>query len=330
MNATSPHNSATGTSTTEEKQPAGAINKTLAGTISQTSCSNANMGSASAVSPGAVSKAISKRTPKVDDLFTVSGHLLKAFPDDDLNEKVAEVQGRRGVNHNDNASTRSISSRASKVSSTLDAIRAVPTSTSLGDKEASRSYTDDSGGDVIGILAVQTNFEAECEKNSLTGKSLAVGSVLSRISGRARDGKMAMNGTRLHPHPAVWGPINVKNLKPGSEVLYCTCGLSRSQPFCDWSHVGTGFKPLEWTVPGRKDSSVGCKALKLCGAQRSQAMFSLCGCKQTRTPPFCDASHTSVAHEVNVRQKQCPNNHEEIKKLCTDCGSDCRDPGLVW
>ena len=33
-------------------------------------------------------------------------------------------------------------------------------------------------------------------------------------------------------------PIQV-HLKAGQEYLYCTCGLSGGQPFCDQSHFGT-------------------------------------------------------------------------------------------
>jgi len=37
-------------------------------------------------------------------------------------------------------------------------------------------------------------------------------------------------------------PIKV-NLSKGQEYHFCTCGKSKSQPFCDGSHVGTSFTP---------------------------------------------------------------------------------------
>ena len=33
-------------------------------------------------------------------------------------------------------------------------------------------------------------------------------------------------------------------LEAGKDYLWCACGRSKSQPFCDGSHAGTSFKPL--------------------------------------------------------------------------------------
>jgi len=40
-------------------------------------------------------------------------------------------------------------------------------------------------------------------------------------------------------------PFRVK-LTKGKSYLYCTCGYSKTQPFCDGSHreVNNGYKPL--------------------------------------------------------------------------------------
>jgi len=37
-------------------------------------------------------------------------------------------------------------------------------------------------------------------------------------------------------------PVKV-TLSKGQEYHFCTCGRSKSQPFCDGSHVGTSFTP---------------------------------------------------------------------------------------
>jgi len=56
---------------------------------------------------------------------------------------------------------------------------------------------------------------------------------------------------------------------------WCACGRSKTQPFCDGSHQGTDFTPVE---------------IK---AEEARTLF-LCGCKHTRHPPFCDGEHGSL------------------------------------
>ncbi len=70
------------------------------------------------------------------------------------------------------------------------------------------------------------------------------------------------------------GPLPVR-VKRGACYRWCSCGRSRTQPFCDDSHVGTGFEPLQWTAD--EDETV---------------MF--CGCKHSRDQPFCDRSHRQL------------------------------------
>lgn len=64
-------------------------------------------------------------------------------------------------------------------------------------------------------------------------------------------------------------------LKKGRKYMWCTCGLSKKQPFCDFSHKGTGMEPL--TFRAEADESV-----------------LLCACKQTRSGPYCDGSHNNL------------------------------------
>ncbi len=61
----------------------------------------------------------------------------------------------------------------------------------------------------------------------------------------------------------------------GARRAWCACGRSRAQPFCDGSHAGTGFTPVEVTC-----SEAG--------------WVAWCGCKRTKTPPFCDGAHSGV------------------------------------
>lgn len=75
------------------------------------------------------------------------------------------------------------------------------------------------------------------------------------------------DGRKLYPHGPCWGPIPVRDVKVGETKLWCTCGLSKKQPFCDGSHVGTGFKPLKWTVPGTLKDGARQSVYTLCGMQ---------------------------------------------------------------
>jgi sterol desaturase/sphingolipid hydroxylase (fatty acid hydroxylase superfamily)/CDGSH-type Zn-finger protein len=59
------------------------------------------------------------------------------------------------------------------------------------------------------------------------------------------------------------------------KYLWCACGYSNNQPFCDGSHNGTKFKPVFFEL----DKS---KKLKLCT------------CKLTKKAPYCDNSHQTI------------------------------------
>ena len=67
-------------------------------------------------------------------------------------------------------------------------------------------------------------------------------------------------------------PIGI-NVLEGNSYYWCSCGLSKKQPFCDGSHKGTTFKPL------------------LFKADQSKKVF-FCTCKQTNDQPMCDGSHS--------------------------------------
>lgn len=64
----------------------------------------------------------------------------------------------------------------------------------------------------------------------------------------------------------------------GERYLWCSCGLSKNQPWCDQSHVGTPFKPVRYV------------------AEKTTSLL-LCGCKQTGAAPFCDGTHNNLVDE---------------------------------
>jgi len=69
-------------------------------------------------------------------------------------------------------------------------------------------------------------------------------------------------------------PIAIE-LEKGAEYHYCRCGRTKSQPWCDGSHVGTGITPLAFTPEESGDGHV-------------------CMCRQTGTPPYCDGTHAQL------------------------------------
>ena len=56
---------------------------------------------------------------------------------------------------------------------------------------------------------------------------------------------------------------------------FCTCGLSKGQPFCDGSHKGSGFKSQKVDIAEAKT-------------------VAWCGCKHSQNGAFCDGSHAKL------------------------------------
>ena len=72
------------------------------------------------------------------------------------------------------------------------------------------------------------------------------------------------------PHIAKAGPY-VLDLQPGT-YWWCACGKSKTQPFCDGSHKGSGIEPVKHEL-----------------SQAGQVAF--CGCKHSAKKPLCDGTH---------------------------------------
>jgi len=69
------------------------------------------------------------------------------------------------------------------------------------------------------------------------------------------------------PHPI--------EVTAGKSYWWCACGQSKKQPFCDGSHKGSEFAPVEYK------------------AERDKIVF-FCACKQSAKAPVCDGTHSSL------------------------------------
>jgi CDGSH iron-sulfur domain-containing protein 3 len=67
----------------------------------------------------------------------------------------------------------------------------------------------------------------------------------------------------------------VVEVEKGKSYWWCACGRSRSQPYCDGSHQGTGLTPVQFTATGNEK-------------------IWLCGCKHSKRVPLCDGSHNKL------------------------------------
>ena len=114
------------------------------------------------------------------------------------------------------------------------------------------------------------------------------------------------------PNVASYGPCNLRigeniidndrkiTLKHGETKSWCTCGLSKKQPFCDGSHKNTDFRSLKWKIPD------------------NQKFFSLCNCKYTRSPPYCDGSHIDADEKCDPEKYPFKDKMVCFKNSCVE------------
>ena len=60
-------------------------------------------------------------------------------------------------------------------------------------------------------------------------------------------------------------------MKPGV-YFWCSCGGTKTPPFCDGTHKGTKFKPVKAVI-------------------EREGPVVWCGCRESHDPPYCDGTH---------------------------------------
>ncbi|EPR59038.1 zinc finger CDGSH-type domain-containing protein [Toxoplasma gondii TgCatPRC2] len=82
------------------------------------------------------------------------------------------------------------------------------------------------------------------------------------------------------PQPQTTNPYLV-HCEKGKVYWWCSCGLSKTQPWCDGAHKGTPFKPVMYipSITGKK---------------------LLCGCKHSGSRPLCNGTHLWVKCNNNT------------------------------
>ena len=64
-------------------------------------------------------------------------------------------------------------------------------------------------------------------------------------------------------------------VKAGNSYWWCSCGKSASQPFCDGSHQGSEFLPVEYKAG-------------------NNTTVYFCGCKHSANGVQCDGRHAGL------------------------------------
>jgi CDGSH-type Zn-finger protein len=57
--------------------------------------------------------------------------------------------------------------------------------------------------------------------------------------------------------------------------FWCQCGRTKTVPYCDGSHTGTGVMPLKFEV-------------------KEPITSAICNCGLTANPPYCSGAHVEI------------------------------------
>ena len=65
------------------------------------------------------------------------------------------------------------------------------------------------------------------------------------------------------------------DVEAGKAYFWCSCGLSKNQPFCDGAHKPTGLTPVKYEA-------------------QADGKVYFCGCKASGKKPLCDGAHKGL------------------------------------
>jgi CDGSH-type Zn-finger protein len=89
-----------------------------------------------------------------------------------------------------------------------------------------------------------------------------------------RELKMPNNKLDKLPVIAQKSPYAVA-VEAGKSYWWCACGKSANQPFCDGSHKGSAFAPVEYKA-------------------KETGTVYFCGCKHSSIGALCDGTHKKL------------------------------------
>jgi len=125
---------------------------------------------------------------------------------------------------------------------------------------------------IFGSAVFSREFPIEYGLQVATNENWAASYFYPLIKSKDKENIMSKGFVKIKT--STYEPISIE-LKKDEKYLWCQCGKSRTQPFCDGSHHGSKIKPV--LFESKRDGVV-----------------RLCNCKMSKKSPFCDNSHIEL------------------------------------